>query len=46
MFIHNPNKEQQNWSVEDAVALKGGATQEMKFQCPGEGNWENLTPLD
>ena len=37
MFCHNPNKEQQNWSVEDAVAHKGGAAQDMKFQCPSEG---------
>ena len=38
MFCHKPNKEQQNWTVEDAVAHKGGATQEMKFQCPSDGN--------
>jgi hypothetical protein len=38
MFCHNPNKEQHNWTVDDAVAHKGGAAaQEMKFQCPSEG---------
>ena len=41
MFSHHPNKEEQNWTVEDAMAQSGkeGSEQgveEMKFQCPGE----------
>ena len=42
MFSHHPNKEQQNWTVEDAMAQSGkeGGEQEaeeMKFQCPADG---------
>ena len=42
MFGHHPNKEEQNWTVEDAMAQSGreGSEQlveEMKFQCPSEG---------
>jgi putative lipoic acid-binding regulatory protein len=43
MFCHNPNKEQQNWTVEDAVAHKGGASEEMKFQCPSEGRYKSVS---
>jgi hypothetical protein len=43
MFCHNPNKEQQNWTVEDAVAHKGGASEEMKFQCPSEGMYKSVS---
>ena len=42
MFSHHPNKEEQNWTVEDAMAQSGKegseqAAEEMKFQCPSEG---------
>ena len=41
-FWHNPNKEDQNWSVEDAVAqqqqntpaLQRQPDQDLKFSCP------------
>ena len=42
MFSHHPNKEEQNWTVEDAMAQSGKSPEddnheEMKFQCPSEG---------
>ena len=42
MFSHHPNKEEQNWTVEDAMAQSGKSQEdqspeEMKFQCPSEG---------
>ncbi len=42
MFSHHPNKEEQNWTVEDAMAQSGKESseqdhEEMKFQCPCEG---------
>ena len=42
MFSHHPNKEEQNWTVEDAMAQSGKSSneegqEEMKFQCPSEG---------
>ena len=42
MFSHHPNKEEQNWTVEDAMAQSGKenseqGVEEMKFQCPCEG---------
>ena len=42
MFSHHPNKEEQNWTVEDAMAQSGKSQaeqspEEMKFQCPCRG---------
>ena len=42
MFSHHPNKEEQNWTVEDAMAQSGKenseqGVEEMKFQCPSDG---------
>ena len=42
MFSHHPNKEEQNWTVEDAMAQSGKSQteqspEEMKFQCPSGG---------
>ena len=42
MFSHHPNKEEQNWTVEDAMAQSGKESnerdhEEMKFQCPSDG---------
>ena len=42
MFSHHPNKEEQNWTVEDAMMAQAGKDsseqdhEEMKFQCPCE----------
>ena len=46
MFAHNPDKDQQNWTVQDAIAQskdkEAPIEEEMKFQVTSNKNYYNV----